>query len=91
MELLWFYIAIVLAISDIVHGQLTWNIFLEAVFHFIILSLVFLNIEIGFLAALIHLTIDLTHSIFIRNMSTIEHRAMHFVIESLFFIIIFGF
>ena len=118
MVLLWFYIAIVLAISDIVHGQLTWNIFndfyilfggilhistksnvkawlihefLEAVFHFIILSLVFLNIEIGFLAALIHLTIDLTHSIFIRNMSTIEHRAMHFVIESLFFIIIFGF
>ena len=81
MELLWVYIAIVLAISDIVHGQLTWNIFndiyilfggilhisskcnvkawlihefLEAVFHFIILSLVFLNIEIGFLAALIH-------------------------------------
>ncbi|OWT32854.1 hypothetical protein BGI41_05445 [Methanobrevibacter sp. 87.7] len=118
MQLLWFYIAVALAISDIIHGQLTWNIFsdfyivfggilhittksnvqswlihefIEAAFHFIVISIIFLNIEIGILAALIHLFIDLIHSLFIRNMGTIEHRALHFVIESLFFILIFGF
>lgn len=118
MHLLWFYIAVALAVSDMIHGQLTWNIFsdfyivfggilhittksnleawlihefIEALFHFILISIIFLNIEIGFLAALIHLFIDLFHSRFIRNMSSVVHRALHFVIESLFFILIFGF
>lgn len=117
MELLWFYIAVVLAISDEVHSYLTWRFLgdfytifgglvketlssnlqtwivhegLEAVFHFIVLSIVFLSVEIGFLAALIHLTIDLAHNINGNRMNWLEHRALHFVIESIFFIFIFG-
>ena len=117
MELLWFYIAIVLAISDVLHTTLMWKVFnnfyillgglidqtvhstwqtwvvhelMEAGFHFIIISIVFLNPVIGILAALIHFVIDVTHTIFIRNMGEIEHRALHFVIESLFFMLIYG-
>jgi hypothetical protein len=63
---------------------------MEAGFHFIVLSIVFLNPTIGILAALIHFVIDITHTILIRNMGEIEHRALHFVIESLFFIAIYG-
>ena len=117
MELLWFYVAIVLAISDVLHTQLMWKVLnnfyiilggliqqttkttwqtwlaheiMEAGFHFIIVSIVFLNPVVGILAALIHFVIDVTHTIFIRNMSEISHRALHFVIESLFFILLFG-
>jgi len=117
MELLWFYVAIILAISDEVHSRLVWNLvkdfyiifggllsatfnsvmetwiiheFLEACFHFIILSIVFLSLKIGFLAALIHFILDISHSIAIRHMPWLPHRALHFVIESLFFIAIFG-
>ena len=117
MELLWFYIAIVLAISDVLHTTLMWKVFnnfyillgglidqtvhstwqtwvvhelMEAGFHFIIISIVFLNPIIGILAALIHFVIDITHTIFIRNMGELEHRALHFVIESLFFMLIYG-
>lgn len=119
MELLWFYIAIVLAISDIIHTQIVWKVFsnfyiifggivynsvdskltawlihesLEALFHFLVLSVVFLNIKIGLLAALIHLIIDMTHSLLFTNvkMNEAEHRALHFVIESLFFMAIYG-
>ena len=118
MELLWFYVAIVLAISDVLHTQLMWKVLnnfyillggliqqttkttwqtwlvheiMEAGFHFIVLSIVFLNPTIGILAALIHFAIDVTHTIFIRNMGEIEHRALHFFVESLFFILIYGF
>ncbi|MBE6499941.1 MAG: hypothetical protein E7Z80_05285 [Methanobrevibacter thaueri] len=118
MELLWFYIAIVLAISDVLHTTIMWKIFnnfyiilggliqqatkttwqtwlaheiMEAGFHFVILSIVFLNPSIGILAALIHFVIDITHTILIRNMGELEHRALHFVVESLFFILIYGF
>ncbi|MDR1721702.1 MAG: hypothetical protein LBR24_01475 [Methanobrevibacter sp.] len=118
MELLWFYIAIVLAISDIIHDKLMWNVIndfyvlfagfinevvsspiqawivhesIEAFFHFVVLSLVFFSLEIGILAALIHLFIDMFHTLFTEGMNTIEHRAFHFVVESLFFILIFGF
>lgn len=117
MELLWFYIAIALAITDEIHGRIMWNLIsdfyvifggllkttlssvmqtwfvhelLEAVFHFIILSIVFFSFKIGFLAALIHFLIDITHSLAIKDMPWLEHRALHFVIESLFFIAIFG-
>ena len=117
MELLWFYVAIVLAMSDVLHTTLMWRIFnnfyivlggliqqsthstwqtwlvheiMEAVFHFIIISFVFLNPTIGILAALIHFVIDVTHTVFIRDMGEIEHRALHFVVESLFFILLFG-
>ena len=118
MNLLWFYVAIVLAISDTLHTTLMWKVFnnfyivlggliqqsthstwqtwlahetMEAGFHFIVLSIVFLNPIIGLLAALIHFVIDVSHSILIRDMGVLEHRALHFVIESLFFIILFGF
>lgn len=117
MELLWFYIAIVLAISDILHTQLMWKVFnnfyillggliyqtvhttwqtwlvhelMEAAFHFIVLSIVFLSPQVGILAAFIHFAIDISHTILRRNMGELEHRALHFVIESLFFIAIYG-
>ena len=117
MHLLWFYVAIVLAISDVLHTTLMWKVLnnfyivlggliqqttkttwqtwlvheiMEAGFHFIVLSIVFLNPTIGILAALIHFVTDITHTVLIRNMGEIEHRALHFVVESLFFIIIFG-
>lgn len=119
MHLLWFYVAIVLAISDIIHSNLVWNIvkdfyvifmggllksslnsifqtwivheLLEAFFHFIVLSLVFFSFNIGFLGALIHFLLDVSHSLGIRHMDRIPHRALHFVVESLFFIALFGF
>lgn len=119
MELLWFYIALVLAISDIIHTQIVWKLFsnfyivfggivhnsvdsnvtawlihelIEALFHFLVLSAVFLNLKIGLLAAFIHLLIDITHTLFFSNvdMNEVEHRALHFVIESIFFMAIYG-
>ncbi|MCL2115019.1 MAG: hypothetical protein FWH29_02225 [Methanobrevibacter sp.] len=117
MELLWFYIAIVLAISDEIHGKIMWSILndfyiifgglinkivssnlhawlihegLEAVFHIIILSIVFFSLEIGILAALVHFVIDLVHSLTIKHMTNLEHRSLHFTFESIFFMIIFG-
>lgn len=117
MNLLWFYIAIVLMISDELHNKVFWNILLdfyilfagilkvsiksklylwliheliEAAFHFIILSIVFLSFNIGLLGALIHLALDLFHNIKMPNIEPIPHRAFHFVVESLFFILIFG-
>ncbi|MEE0939756.1 hypothetical protein [Methanobrevibacter sp.] len=117
MNLIWFYVAIVLAISDILHTHIMWKVFnnfyiilggliqqttkttwqtwlaheiMEAGFHFIVLSIVFLNPIIGILAALIHFVIDVSHTVLIRDMGELEHRALHFVIESLFFIMIFG-
>ncbi|MGL4669774.1 MAG: hypothetical protein ACRCVG_04170 [Methanobacteriaceae archaeon] len=117
MELLWFYVAIVLAMSDELHTILMWKIFddfyivfggllketfdsniqtwlihegLESAFHFIILSIVFLSPIIGILGALVHFTIDAVHSLKMKNMNWLEHRSLHFVIESIFFILIFG-
>ncbi|MCQ2977250.1 MAG: hypothetical protein MJ232_04465 [archaeon] len=118
MQLLWFYVAIVLAISDLIHSNLVWNtikdfyvifmggllknsldsIFqtwivheiLEAFFHFIILSIVFLSFKIGFLAGLIHFLLDVTHSLAIEHLDWVPHRALHFVVESCFFIALFG-
>lgn len=117
MELLWFYIAIVLAISDEIHSKIMWSVLndfyvifgglinkivysnlqawlihegLEAIFHFIVLSLVFFSLEIGILAALIHFIIDVVHSLTIKRMTNLEHRALHFTFESLFFMFIFG-
>ena len=117
MELLWFYIAIVLAISDTLHSLLMWKVLnnfyiilggliyqsvdtawktwlvhelMEAGFHFIVLTLVFLSPEIGLLAAFIHFVIDVCHTVLIRDLGEPEHRALHFVIESLFFIAIYG-
>ena len=118
MELLWFYVAIVLAISDILYTQLMWKVLnnfyiilggliyqsvdsspgktwvvhelMEATFHFIVLSIIFLSPTIGLLAATIHFIIDVSHTVLIGHMSEIEHRALHFVIESIFFMIIYG-
>ena len=117
MNLLWFYVAIILAMSDILHTALMWKVLnnfyiilggiiqqsthstwqtwvahelMEAGFHFIIVSMVFLNPTIGLLAALIHFVIDVSHTILIRDMGEIEHRALHFLVESLFFILIYG-
>ena len=117
MELLWFYIALVLAISDVLHTTLMWKVFnnfyiilggliyqsvdtawktwlvhelMEAGFHFIVLTLVFLSPEIGLLAAFIHFVIDISHTILIPHLGEPAHRALHFVIESIFFIAIYG-
>lgn len=115
MELLWFFIAIALAISDEVHSRIMWNIFadfyillagiikrsvasnirlwiihegIEAVFHFIVLSIIFLNLEIGLLAALIHMLVDIYHELAGLRMNHLQHRALHFTVESIFFIIV---
>ena len=117
MELLWFYVAIVLALSDVLHTTLMWKVLnnfyiilggliqqstnstwktwlaheiMEAGFHFIVVSIFFLNPTVGILAALIHFAIDISHTILIRDMGELEHRALHFVVESLFFILIYG-
>ena len=117
MNLIWFYVAVVLAVSDVLHTTLMWRVLnnfyillggliqqsthstwqtwltheiMEAGFHFVILSIVFLNPIIGILAALVHFAIDVTHTIFIRDMGELEHRALHFVIESLFFMLVYG-
>ena len=94
MELIWFYVAIVLAISDTIHTQIVWKIFnkfylilggiinnsvnapwktwiihelMEAGFHFIFVSIAFLNLEIGILAAFIHFVIDVSHTLLISS------------------------
>jgi hypothetical protein len=117
MELLWFYIAVVLAISDEIHSKIMWSILadfyillggiikrnvvsnirlwiiheaLEAAFHFVVLSIVFFSLEIGILAALIHMVVDLYHELSGLKMNHLQHRALHFTVESLFFIMIFG-
>ena len=117
MQLLWFYIAVVLALSDILHTMLMWKVLnnfyiilgglikqsthsvwqtwlahelMEACFHFFVLSIVFVNPVIGLQAALIHFIIDVSHTIFIPQMDEIAHRALHFVIESLYFILAYG-
>jgi len=117
MQLLWFYVAIVLAISDEIHSRIVWGyvrdfyiVFggllsssldsvmetwivhegLEALFHMIFVSIVFLSLKIGFLAALIHFLLDVSHSIAIKHMPWLPHRALHFVIESLFFMAVLG-
>lgn len=117
MELVWFYIAVFLAISDELHTRILWTTFmdfyiilagiireivhsnirlwlihegLEALFHFIVLSIIFLSFEIGILAAIIHLLVDVYHQITGLEHGWLYHRALHFTIESLFFILIFS-
>lgn len=117
MEMLWFYIAVILAISDEVHSQIFWKLFfdfyvllagliqetvnssitlwvihevMEAIFHFVLLSLLFLSLEIGILAAIIHMVVDLFYEAAGLEMTWLQHRAFHFTIESLFFIMILG-
>lgn len=117
MEMLWFYIAVILAISDEVHSQIFWKLFfdfyvllagliqetvnssitlwvihevMEAIFHFVLLSLLFLSLEIGILAAIIHMVVDLFYEAAGLEMNWLQHRAFHFTIESLFFIMILG-
>ncbi len=117
MELLWFYLALFLAISDEIHSRVLWGVFfdfyvllagiirktvgsniqlwlvhesMEAIFHFIVLSLVFLSWEIGILAALIHMVVDIYHEIAGTDYGWLYHRALHFTIESVFFIMIFA-
>ena len=117
MEILWFYIAVFLAISDEIHSRIMWGLFadfyillagvikesvasnirlwivhevMEATFHFVLLSIIFLSLEIGILAALIHKVVDLYHEISGIELTPLGHRCLHFTIESLFFIIIFA-
>ncbi len=117
MEILWFYIAVFLAVSDEIHSRIMWGLFadfyillagvikesvasnirlwivhegMEAFFHFVILSLIFLSLEIGILAALIHMTVDMYHEFSGIELNPLGHRCLHFTIESLFFIIIFA-
>jgi len=114
MNIEWFYIAVVLACSDIMHG-IIWHTFsdfyiilgeiihnivkssfvtwivhevLEAIFHCIVLSLVFQSFTIGILAGTVHFCIDIYHNYFEIEMNALHHRALHFVIESIFFMII---
>ncbi len=117
MELIWFYIAVILAISDEIHSKIFWSLFadfyillggiiketvhtnirlwmvhegMEAIFHFILLSILFLSLEIGTLAALIHFLVDFFHELSGMQLRWIQHRALHFTIESLFFIALFS-
>ena len=117
MEITWFYIAVLLAISDEIHSRIMWGVFadfyillagvikesvasnirlwivhesMEAFFHFVVLSLIFLSLEIGLLAALIHLLVDLYHEFSGIELNPLGHRCLHFVIESIFFIIVFA-
>ena len=117
MEILWFYIAVFLAISDEIHSRIMWGVFadfyillagvikesvasnirlwiihegMEAVFHFIVLSIIFLSLEIGILAALIHMVIDIYHEFSGIELTPLGHRCLHFTIESIFFILIFS-
>lgn len=115
MEILWFYIAVVLSVSDEIHSRILWNVFadfyillagliqktvasnirlwivhegMEAVFHFLVLSVLFLSLEIGILGAFIHLIIDVYHEFSGLELSPLYHRALHFTVESLFFIMV---
>jgi len=115
MEILWFYIAVVLSVSDEIHSRILWNVFadfyillagliqksvasnirlwivhegMEAVFHFLVLSILFSSLEIGILGAFIHLVIDLYHEFSGLELSPLYHRALHFTVESLFFILV---
>jgi hypothetical protein len=117
LEILWFYIAVFLAISDEVHSRIMWGLFadfyillagvikesvasnirlwivhefMEALFHFVFLSIIFLSLEIGILAALIHMTVDLYHEFSGIELNPLGHRCLHFTIESIFFILIFA-
>ena len=117
MDLLWFYVAVALALSDELHSKLFWSLFfdfyvvlagliqrivggsirmwvvhelLEAIFNFVVLSILFLSIPIGFLAAMIHLAVDLFHEAVNLDLPPLEHRALHFVIEASFFIMVFS-
>ena len=117
LEILWFYIAVILAISDEVHSRIMWGLFadfyillagvikesvasnirlwivhefMEALFHFVFLSIIFLSLEIGILAALIHMTVDLYHEFSGIELNPLGHRCLHFTIESIFFILIFA-
>ncbi len=124
MEILWFYIAVFLAVSDEIHSRIMWGLFadfyillagvikesvasnirlwivhegLEALFHFVVLSLVFLAaglglvaLEIGILAALIHMTVDMYHEYSGIELNPLGHRCLHFAIESIFFILVFA-
>lgn len=123
MELIWFYIAVILAISDEIHTRVLWGLFfdfyvllaglirkivgsniqmwlihegMEAVFHFVLISLIFFiplgffSLEIGLLAALIHMVVDIYHEIAGTDYGWLYHRALHFTIESIFFIMIFA-
>lgn len=115
MQLLWFYIAIVLSLSDEIHTRILWGLFLdfyillagiiqkivgsnirmwiiheffEFIFHLVLLSLLFLSVEIGMLAATIHLVVDVYHELASLNLNALQHRALHFTLEALFFIIL---
>lgn len=117
MNLLWFWIPLVLAISDEIHGRIVWKIgqdfyiifagvidktmasiiqawivheILEAIFHFLILTIVFQSVQIGFLGALIHFILDLAHSTYPHHIPALAHRALHFLVESVFFMGIYG-
>ncbi|MCC7553999.1 MAG: hypothetical protein KO202_05880 [Methanobacteriaceae archaeon] len=117
MELLWFYIAVVLSISDMIHSHIMWKVLndfyillagliyniinspmqtwiihelIEAFFHFCVLSVVFMSLKVGIAAAFIHFTIDVSHTILLKDLPPIPHRALHFTIESIFFMIIYG-
>ena len=117
MDLLWFYIAVALAISDEIHSKIMWNVIndfyiifgglvnkivssnlqawlihegLEAIFHFIVISILFFSLETGIIAALTHFVIDVIHSLTVKHMTNLEHRALHFTFESLFCLCLFG-
>lgn len=63
---------------------------MEAFFHFVVLSIVFLSLEIGILAALIHMVVDMYHEFSGIELNPLGHRCLHFVIESIFFILVFA-
>ena len=62
---------------------------MEAIFHFVLISYFLISGD-RVLAALIHLLVDLYHEAAGLEMNSLQHRALHFTVESIFFIAIFG-
>ena len=104
MELIWFYVMwkvlndFYVILGGLIYHSVdyspwkTWVIheLMEAAFHFVILSIIFLSPTIGLLAALTHFVIDVSHTVLIGHMGELEHRALHFIIESVVFMLIYG-
>jgi hypothetical protein len=88
-----FYVIFAGFVNEIVSSPLQgWIIHevLEAIFNMVLLSIIFLSLNVGILAGLIHFCIDISHSLFIKTKNPIVHRSLHFAIESIFFILIYG-
>ncbi|MFQ6051178.1 MAG: hypothetical protein ACE5K4_05750 [Candidatus Hydrothermarchaeota archaeon] len=56
---------------------------IESIFHLFLISIIFFSFTIGFIAAMIHLALDIYHTLFIHEISSKTHRLLHFSLESI--------